>query len=101
MLVIGLSSVLLGGFYGLIDVKGYKKWAFPFVVVGMNFITIYVEVVKEPFKGFSNRFIATLLYNALTKAGEAVGFDLDGLLDKAQERLPKTYAAIRHINIHT
>ena len=41
MLVIGISAILLGLFYWLIDVRGYKKWAFPFVVVGMNSITIY------------------------------------------------------------
>ena len=42
MLVIGISSILLGLFYWLIDVKGYQKWAFPFVVVGLNSIAIYV-----------------------------------------------------------
>ena len=42
MLVIGLSSLLLCLFYWLIDVKGYKKWVFPFVVVGLNSITIYL-----------------------------------------------------------
>ncbi len=41
MIVIGISSMLLALFYWLIDVRGYKKWAFPFVVVGMNSITIY------------------------------------------------------------
>ncbi|MDP3791946.1 MAG: ATP-binding protein [Candidatus Omnitrophota bacterium] len=63
-----------------------------------EFITIYVEVVKEPFRAFTNRFIATLLYNALTKTGEDAGFELDNLLGKAQESLPKTYAAIKNIN---
>ncbi|MDP3730805.1 MAG: ATP-binding protein, partial [Candidatus Omnitrophota bacterium] len=63
-----------------------------------DFITIYVEVVKEPFRSFSNRFIATLLYNALTKMGEVAGFEFENLLDKAQELLPKTYSAIRNIN---
>ncbi len=63
-----------------------------------DFITIYVEVVKEPFRYFSNRFIATLIYNALTKTGHAVDFELENLLDKAQELLPKTYSAIRNIN---
>ncbi len=63
-----------------------------------DFITIYVEVVKEPFRSFSNRFIATLLYNALVKSGEDTSLELEPLLDKAGEKLPKTYAAIRHIN---
>ena len=38
----GFSLLLFGLFYWLIDYKGYKKWAFPFIVIGMNAITIYV-----------------------------------------------------------
>ncbi|MBM3708016.1 MAG: hypothetical protein FJW69_06725 [Actinobacteria bacterium] len=38
----GWSLLLLGLFYWLIDYRGYKKWAFPFIVVGVNAITIYV-----------------------------------------------------------
>lgn len=38
----GISAFLLGVFYWLIDVKGYKNWAFIFVVVGVNPITIYL-----------------------------------------------------------
>ncbi|MCG2789572.1 MAG: DUF5009 domain-containing protein [Actinomycetia bacterium] len=38
----GISLLLFGLFYWLIDYKGYKKWAFPFIVIGMNAITIYV-----------------------------------------------------------
>jgi len=42
MVTSGLSFLLLGLFYWIIDVKGYKKWAFPFVVIGLNPIVIYV-----------------------------------------------------------
>jgi predicted acyltransferase len=38
----GWSMLLLGAFYWLIDYRGYRKWAFPFVVIGLNPITIYV-----------------------------------------------------------
>ena len=38
----GLSLILLGLFYLVIDVWGWKKWAFVFVVIGANAITIYV-----------------------------------------------------------
>lgn len=38
----GLSLLLLTLFYWLIDVRGYKKWAFGFVVIGMNAIAVYV-----------------------------------------------------------
>ena len=37
----GLSLLLLALFYWIIDVKGFKKWAFFFIVIGMNPITIY------------------------------------------------------------
>ena len=33
---------LLGLFYWLIDYKGYKRWAYPFIIIGRNAITIYV-----------------------------------------------------------
>ena len=38
----GWCLLLLALFYWVIDVKGYQKWAFPLVVVGMNAITIWV-----------------------------------------------------------
>lgn len=38
----GLSLVLLAIFYLIIDVWGYKRWAFFFVVIGLNSITIYL-----------------------------------------------------------
>jgi predicted acyltransferase len=39
----GLSLLLLGGFYYVIDVLGYRKWAFFFKVIGMNSILIYMS----------------------------------------------------------
>ena len=39
----GISLLLLSLFYFIIDVKGYKKWAFFFTVIGMNSILIYVS----------------------------------------------------------
>ena len=41
-LTCGISILLFCLFYWIIDVKGYTKWAFPFKVIGMNSITIYV-----------------------------------------------------------
>jgi len=39
----GISMILLGTFYYIIDVRGYKKWAFFFSVIGMNSILIYIS----------------------------------------------------------
>jgi predicted acyltransferase len=37
----GWSLLLLALFYWVIDVRGFRKWAFFFVVIGMNAIAIY------------------------------------------------------------
>lgn len=39
----GLSLLLLAIFYYIIDVKGYKNWAFFFTIIGMNSILIYMS----------------------------------------------------------
>ncbi len=39
----GYSLILLSIFYYIIDVLGYKKWAFFFKVIGMNSILIYLS----------------------------------------------------------
>ena len=41
LLTTGMAFILLAGFYWLIDVKGYAKWAFFFKVIGMNSLLIY------------------------------------------------------------
>lgn len=38
----GFSTLGLGIFYWIIDVVGFKWWSFPFIVIGMNSITIYL-----------------------------------------------------------
>ncbi len=63
-----------------------------------GFTPIYVEVVNEPFRSFSNKFIATMLYNALKGLGEHVGTDMGALLERSQDLLPKTYLAIKGVN---
>ena len=38
----GLIILMLAAFYALTDWKGYRRWAFPLIVIGMNSIAIYV-----------------------------------------------------------
>jgi heparan-alpha-glucosaminide N-acetyltransferase len=38
----GSVVLILAGFYALIEWKGWRRWAFPLVVVGLNSIAIYV-----------------------------------------------------------
>lgn len=44
----GICFLLLAGFYGVIDLIGLRRWAFPGVVVGMNSIAIYAMTWTIP-----------------------------------------------------
>jgi predicted acyltransferase len=58
----GWSFLLLGLFYMLIDVLGYKKWAFFFVVIGMNAIAVYMafELFSKQFEGVGKVLVGHL-----------------------------------------
>jgi len=53
----GYSSLLLGLFYYLIDVKGYKKWTTLFVWIGVNPIAIYMARNLIDFNGLAKRVV--------------------------------------------
>ena len=57
----GWSYLLLALFYLLIDVLGFRRWAFPFVVTGANAILIYVlwDLVV-PFGQIANTLVGGL-----------------------------------------
>ena len=38
----GLILLILAGFYAVIELRGWRRWAFPLTVIGANSITIYV-----------------------------------------------------------
>jgi predicted acyltransferase len=46
---------MLLAFYWLIEVKGYRKWTFPLVVIGANSIFIYS--LEQVLRGWLNRAI--------------------------------------------
>jgi predicted acyltransferase len=56
----GFSFLLLSLFYLIIDVWGFKRWAFPFVVIGMNAIAVYVATHLYDFTGIGNVFVGGL-----------------------------------------
>ena len=56
----GWSFLLLALFYLLIDVWGWRRWAFPFVVIGMNAITIYVAYHFVPFRAIAEGIVGGL-----------------------------------------
>lgn len=53
----GYSLLLLALFYWVIDVKGYRNWAFFFIVIGTNPITIYVLQWIVNFDGVAAYFV--------------------------------------------
>ncbi|MFA6321287.1 MAG: ATP-binding protein [Candidatus Omnitrophota bacterium] len=69
------------------------------IVNSEGFIPVYVEVVREPFRAFSNKFIATVLYNVLKKLGATVEVDMPRLLELAQKTIPRTSQVIKQVNI--
>ena len=57
VLVVGSYSLAMFAlFYYIIDVRGWQKWAFPFVVIGLNSITIYMAQKIIPFMDISQFF---------------------------------------------
>lgn len=77
----GLSLLLFAVFYLIIDVWNLSKWAFFFVVIGMNPITIYLAGEIINFKIASRFFfggIAELLPPAWTPLIDAIGITAIG-----------------------
>ena len=53
--VAGYSFVMLSAFYYIIDVRGWRKWAKFFVVIGLNSITIYMAQRFNLLDGIQHR----------------------------------------------
>jgi predicted acyltransferase len=56
----GWSYMLLALFYLLVDIIGWRRWAFFFTVIGMNAITIYVAWHLLPFEQVSEGLVGGL-----------------------------------------
>ncbi len=56
----GLSFLLMGIFYYIIDVKEYQRWAFWLKVIGMNSIAIYMAVHFIDFTQISHKLFSGL-----------------------------------------
>ncbi|UCF36400.1 MAG: DUF5009 domain-containing protein [Acidobacteriota bacterium] len=53
----GWSFLLLALFYWVIDMRRYQKWAFPFIIIGLNPITIYVAQSVFDFGSIARIFV--------------------------------------------
>jgi len=51
----GFVLLMLLGFYWVVEVKGYRKWTFPLIVIGANSIFIYS--IHQVLQGWLNRAI--------------------------------------------
>lgn len=56
----GFCYLLLALFYYVIDVKGFKKWAFGFVVIGTNAIAVYMATHLVSFRNIAGVFVQGL-----------------------------------------
>ena len=57
----GISCLLLAAFYLVIDVGGYRKWAFGFVVIGVNALAVYMATILFDFRKIGNIFVGHLV----------------------------------------
>ncbi|MFZ0518220.1 MAG: hypothetical protein WBG23_13275 [Acidobacteriaceae bacterium] len=57
----GISCLLMATFYLVIDVLGYRKWVFPFTVIGMNALAVYMATELFDFRKIGDIFVGGLL----------------------------------------
>jgi len=81
MQTVGLSLLFFALFYYIIDVLGYKKWAFPFQVIGVNSILIYLSEKFIDWE-FTAKYFSEWLYHWTGKSGFMVGLALSILVLK-------------------
>jgi predicted acyltransferase len=72
----GFSSMLLAAFYWLVDIRGHRIPAFPFMIIGMNSIFIYFAARFIPF----NKIALWIVSANHTLIAALVELSLEGLL---------------------
>jgi len=66
----GWSFALLGLFRWIIDVKGWTRWAEPFVWIGANPLTLYLGWYLVDFRGIAERLVGGPVAGNLGRWGE-------------------------------
>jgi predicted acyltransferase len=59
----GWSCLIFALFYWIIDIRGARKWAFPFVVIGMNALAVYMGRTLIPLKNIVGIFTGSIALN--------------------------------------
>lgn len=57
----GLSAIALALFYLLIDVREFRRWAFPFAIIGMNSLAAYMAMMLFDFRHIGNIFVGSVV----------------------------------------
>ena len=57
----GFSFLALALFYWMVDVRGWRRWAFPFRVIGVNPIVAYMAMMLLDLRSIGNVFVGGLL----------------------------------------
>ena len=100
----GLVILMLAGFYAAIEWKGWRRWAFPLLVIGANSIAIYVMswTIEHFVRARWSAISATAPFAILGtpfQAGPAgrrgpAGFLVDSLLDVPAQDLPENLTTV-------
>ncbi len=80
LLTAGISAMLLGVFYYVIDVKNHLSWCQPFVWIGMNAITIYVLTHYVKLGAVAKCFVGGDIQSALNSVHHGLGALVTALL---------------------
>ena len=80
LLTAGISALLLGFFYYVIDIRNYRRWCQPFVWIGMNAITIYLLFHFVQLEEIANGFVGGEIHTALEKVHHGLGELVTALL---------------------
>ncbi len=66
----GYSLILLGAFYHVIDIWGWKAWCQPFVWVGANALTVYLAARFLGFGAIAERIVGGPIKAGLGRGGD-------------------------------
>ncbi|MEI8042699.1 MAG: DUF5009 domain-containing protein [Verrucomicrobiota bacterium] len=66
----GFSALLLAAFFQVIELWRFRKWAQPFVWIGMNPITIYLVANMVSFRRLAGRFVGGDIHLLLGSCGD-------------------------------
>ena len=76
----GWCLLLLALFYWVIDVPGHRRWAFPFIVIGMNAIAAYMAPDLINFRWISHTTLGGLARHLGMFGESLVAFGAFGIL---------------------